>query len=125
PHETLGSGGTRPPTRRACCRCAMRRRRTTRARGMSTSKLKPGSRACRCSVCGEYFGGEKSFDLHRVGPMADRRCLPRSGMQAAGLELDSSGYWRRRGPSSEAVISLPPKAQRPGGAAEALFVSEL
>lgn len=40
---------------------------------MSDPRLRPGSRACRCSVCGEYFGGERAFDEHRVGPMSDRR----------------------------------------------------
>lgn len=58
--------------------------------------LPPGSRYCHCRTCGAYFGGERAFDVHRVGPMDDRRCLPRSGMQQAGLYEDSSGYWRRR-----------------------------
>lgn len=62
---------------------------------MADPKLKPGSRACRCACCGEYFGGERAFDVHRVGPMTDRRCLPRSGMRDVGLDLDESGYWRR------------------------------
>lgn len=58
--------------------------------------LPPGSRYCRCASCGAYFGGERAFAVHRAGPTADRRCLAPSGMRERGMEMDSSGYWRRR-----------------------------
>lgn len=59
------------------------------------SMLPHGSRYCKCSVCGHYFGGEIAFDKHRVGDMTDRRCMSEQEMIDAGLHKDERGYWRR------------------------------
>lgn len=59
-------------------------------------------RMCQCAVCGHTFGGERGFDLHRVGPYAAsgkfggrRRCLSADELQAAGMTQDARGIWRR------------------------------
>ncbi len=61
-----------------------------------------------CTVCGERFGGEKVFSMHRVGefPHASpkhpvpvgvaatmRRCLSADEMRAIGLHQDGKGKW--------------------------------
>lgn len=56
-------------------------------------KLKPGSRFCKCTVCGEYFTGESAFDAHRVGEYPDRRCLPPLTMRQVGLFTVARGNW--------------------------------
>lgn len=52
---------------------------------------------CKCSGCGEYFGGVKGFDMHRIGVYPDRRCLyPGDVADKHGrpkLRLDDRGYW--------------------------------
>ena len=62
---------------------------------VSDPLLPIGTRYCRCSSCGAHFGGEKTFERHRVGEMADRRCLSQLEMSAEGLNQDTKGYWRR------------------------------
>ena len=59
-------------------------------------KLPFGTNYCRCSACGEYFGGVRAFDDHRVGPADDRACLDACGMAAVGLTLNARGYWKRQ-----------------------------
>jgi hypothetical protein len=54
-----------------------------------------GTRYCRCPSCGAYFGGEKTFERHRLGDMSERRCLGPDDMRAEGLSQDARGYWRR------------------------------
>ena len=61
-------------------------------------KLKPGTRFCQCAACGRYFGGVAAFDMHRVGPMNNRKCAdPASLVTKRGgkrkLWLNDRGYW--------------------------------
>lgn len=63
---------------------------------MSDPMLPAGSRACLCRACGRYFTSPSTFDAHRRGPMAKRRCAVESEMRDAGLEPDEKGRWRRR-----------------------------
>jgi hypothetical protein len=47
---------------------------------------KPKGNQCLCSACGQMFGGEQAFDLHRVGsfePM-ERRCLTKEEIESRG-----------------------------------------
>lgn len=67
--------------------------------------LKPGTRACLCRSCGRIFSAPTTFDVHRVGPMANRRCAVESEMRDAGLEPDPRGVWRRRGSKSWATAA--------------------
>lgn len=68
----------------------------------TTYKLKIGGNArCRCSVCGEVFGGLKAFDAHRIGDWDNRRCIDMSEGDtipagSVNFNLMSSGrgtYW--------------------------------
>lgn len=59
-------------------------------------------RMCQCTACGHTFGGERGFDLHRVGEYAApgkfgdrRRCLSADELVAAGMTQDERGIWRR------------------------------
>ncbi len=52
---------------------------------------------CRCAACGLLFRAVSSFDLHRVGPMRDRRCLTSMELAGKGWAPDSKGFWRRPG----------------------------
>lgn len=63
-------------------------------------------RMCQCNACGHTFGGERGFDLHRVGGYAPpgsmqgtRRCLTADEMMAAGMTQDERGLWRRPQPA--------------------------
>ncbi len=60
----------------------------------SDPMLPPGSGFCKCTACFLYFKNVRAFDIHRSGLGAKRACMPKPGVQAAGLELDSRGYWR-------------------------------
>lgn len=64
---------------------------------MSDPKLKPGTRFCKCSACGRYFGGVNGFDLHRRDSETGRICLdPASITDKRGyrkLWLNDRGYW--------------------------------
>lgn len=76
----------------------------------------PGTGRCRCTACGEYFGGERGFDMHRVGVFPDsRRCLNPTEMLGIGLQQVSSGHWARIGPGS-----LPRRPFQAPNATEAL-----
>lgn len=57
---------------------------------------------CRCSGCGHTFGGEKGFDLHRVGSYAEpgqfhssRRCRSSDELKTTGMVQDKRGIWIR------------------------------
>ena len=64
----------------------------------SDPMLPIGTNYCQCSVCGEYFGGVTTFDLHRRGRV-DRVCLPPSDVtdrEGNGiLRKNDKGYWIR------------------------------
>lgn len=64
---------------------------------MSDPKLKKGTRFCKCSACGRYFGGVGGFDMHRVGSWERRICLdPAAVLDKHGrrkLWLNDRGYW--------------------------------
>ena len=59
-------------------------------------KLPAGTNRCQCAACGEYFGGVRAFEVHRVGPTDDRACLAPAGMRDRQLRpllrLNSRGY---------------------------------
>ena len=61
----------------------------------SDPMLPPGTNYCKCSGCGEYFGGVRAFEVHRVGVHEDRRCLLPSGMSRMGYRKSARGYWGR------------------------------
>ena len=67
---------------------------------MTDPKLRPGTNFCKCAACGEYFGGVKAFELHRVGSGRDRACLApsvvRDKQNRPVLKLNDRGYWIRR-----------------------------
>lgn len=52
---------------------------------------------CQCMACGLCFRAVSTFDLHRVGPYTDRRCLADMELSGKGWGEDSSGFWRRPG----------------------------
>ena len=60
-------------------------------------KLPTGTNFCKCSACGEYFGGVRGFDLHRRGEYPDRTCLAPSRVADKKnrplLRLNERGYW--------------------------------
>ena len=62
---------------------------------MQDIKLPVGKNYCKCSGCGEYFGGVSGFDKHRV----DRACIhPSAVADKQGkpiLTLNNRGYWVR------------------------------
>ncbi len=66
-------------------------------------KLSIGSNHCLCSLCGEYLGGVRAYEMHRagvgVGVSRDRACLPPSGVSdkqgRSLLKLNSTGHWVR------------------------------
>ena len=55
-------------------------------------------KSCRCGACGAHFRAVSTFDRHRVGGWADRRCLNATEMADSGLYLDKMGFWRRVNP---------------------------
>lgn len=55
--------------------------------------LRPGSRVCRCSGCGAYFGGVTGFDRHRVR----FACVDPA---TVGLTLNVHGYWIQPRPTA-------------------------
>lgn len=57
----------------------------------SDPRLPTGTNYCRCSVCGEYFGGVNGFERHRV----NFTCVDPT---THGLVLNSRGYWVRQPP---------------------------
>jgi len=56
----------------------------------------------RCSECGETFGSDSGFDLHRIrttgqpgwDPDYDWRCASPPEMESRGLHRDRKGWWR-------------------------------
>ena len=64
---------------------------------MHDKKLPPGTNYCKCSACGEYFGGVRGFELHRVGPADERSCLPPARVSDSKnrplLKRNNKGYW--------------------------------
>ena len=63
---------------------------------MSDPMLPQGTNYCKCPTCDAYFTGEYPFRLHRVGVLADRRCLSVSEMADKGMSLNAKGYWISR-----------------------------
>lgn len=68
--------------------------------------LRIGSNQCQCDSCGEFFGGVRTFDLHRVFMDKDskgkyienwdrRRCLTPAEMEAKGWRKNKHGFWGR------------------------------
>ena len=54
---------------------------------------------CQCAACDEYFGSERAFDRHRVGPYAEpgewvgnRRCLTSEELDASGWPTNPRGF---------------------------------
>jgi hypothetical protein len=62
----------------------------------SDPKLPPGTNRCLCSECGRYFGGADGFTRHRV----NYQCVDPA---TVGLQLNSRGYWIRKGPKPNFV----------------------
>ncbi len=64
---------------------------------MNDPKLKLGSRFCRCSACGRYFGGTAGFDMHRGGSWERRFCLDPAAVvdkhNRRKLWPNDRGYW--------------------------------
>jgi hypothetical protein len=62
---------------------------------MRDPKLPLNTNFCKCSSCGEYFGGAAGFDRHRV----DHACIPPSAVidkhGKQELKLNERGYWVR------------------------------
>ncbi len=51
-----------------------------------------GAKPEHCPVCCETFGGTRTADRHRVGPMGDRNCLHPAQI---GAVQDARGIWVR------------------------------
>ena len=102
---------TSHPTKCYNCVTFTRQRRPTlkqiepsikRPLGKPDPMLPVDTNFCKCSACGEYFGGVGAFDLHRVGRVGsdrDRACLAPSVVADKKnrplLNLNKKGYWVR------------------------------
>ena len=68
---------------------------------MSDPKLKPNTKHCLCSGCGEYFTNENNFRLHRSGDEDNRVCTYPGDIVSkkgkAKLRLNTRGLWARTG----------------------------
>jgi hypothetical protein len=53
----------------------------------------------RCHHCQERFSGSHAYGLHFHPSSGD--CLPHEAMRAAGLELNTDGFWFVRVPLPE------------------------
>lgn len=53
--------------------------------------------SCRCGECGLLFRRTSTFDAHRYGPYADRRCHTSMYLSEKGWRQDQGGFWRRPG----------------------------
>jgi hypothetical protein len=53
----------------------------------------------QCPTCGELFGRNRTFDMHRTGTYEppQRRCLTEHEMREKGLTKDARGFWRQPG----------------------------
>ena len=71
----------------------------SRKASASDPRLPVGSNFCKCSGCGEYFGGVTTFDLHRRG-RENRACVPPSDVtdkeKRPLLHQNDRGYWVRQ-----------------------------
>jgi hypothetical protein len=50
---------------------------------------------CQCSGCNLCFTSTSSFDSHRIGTGAARRCLTESELRAKHYEPNTQGLWRK------------------------------
>lgn len=64
---------------------------TVTAGGHVGAKL-TGAR-CKCGGCGEHFNSVSTFDAHRVGSYAARRCLTVAEMTTRGWLRNTGGFW--------------------------------
>ena len=56
--------------------------------------MKLTARRNQCPTCDEYFNSTTAFEMHRIGKFGlDRRCMTPSEMTAAGMLVNSSGFW--------------------------------
>jgi len=71
------------------------RHQTNEVTRETTPQLLIGSNKCLCSGCGQFFGGVRAFEIHRVmvGSTRDRACLGLGSMAERGLRLNAKGYW--------------------------------
>lgn len=53
---------------------------------------------CQCRACGLLFRRTSTFDAHRVGRGADRRCQTSTELAERGFTQDARGFWKRPGP---------------------------
>ena len=51
-----------------------------------------GSR-CLCRTCEQSFNSTAAFDMHRTGPVYDRKCLTPEQMRERGMSTNNSGFW--------------------------------
>ena len=51
------------------------------------TKLKPGSKMCKCATCKEYFTSPGGFDKHRK----NFKCVP---PESVGLIQNEAGVWK-------------------------------
>ena len=77
-----------------------KKKRSKKDAHFSDDKLRPGANRCRCATCGEYFNGEKAFDMHRIGEYptklgqkSTRRCRTWKEMIERGMVKSADGYW--------------------------------
>lgn len=48
----------------------------------------------QCPGCHQYFNSNAAFDKHRTGTFGvDRRCKTEEEMLAAGMAVNSKGFW--------------------------------
>jgi hypothetical protein len=74
---------------------------------LTDPKLKLGTRFCKCSACGRYFGGTAGFDMHRQGSWERRFCVdPAALLDKHGrrrLWLNERNLWVSDGPEQVAA----------------------
>ena len=68
---------------------------------MTDPKLRPGTRHCLCSDCGEYFTNVQNFDMHRRHTRTTSFCVHPSTLVSktgkARLRRNAMGLWARPG----------------------------
>lgn len=55
--------------------------------------LTPGSQACECTGCGEFFNSVAAFDRHQYGVGDDVRCMTVKEMRAKKMTHNERGLW--------------------------------
>jgi hypothetical protein len=64
-------------------------------------RLRPGTKHCLCSACGEYFTTPANFDAHRQGNAQNRRCVNPATMTRKNgkprFTLNARGLWASYG----------------------------